>query len=295
MTCMNLSSLPEECISHILSLISPTDVIRSSAVSKQLLSASESDTIWVKFLPFDIDLIISESSTTLDQQQLTSKKKLFLHLCRYPLLFNNNTLSFSLDIQSGKKCYMLSASTLVIPRGDTPDCWVWKSDPKSRFPKVIELQWIDITGKIHTKMLSPNTTYGVYFVFKLGIKYPATFEHTSVKLSVLELDEGLPRNDQHHLLRRKTVHKEFYLKTPVESEIFKFTEQFRRHVEAVQLPTERCDGWMEIELERYNVGSGGDGGGDNGSMVLEICMRDVDGLNWKAGLLVQGIELRPLD
>ncbi|KAL7177420.1 hypothetical protein ACSBR2_030727 [Camellia fascicularis] len=57
------SSLPEGCISAILSFTSPLDVCRSSTLSWGFKLASDSDTVWEKFLPSDYREIISRSAS----------------------------------------------------------------------------------------------------------------------------------------------------------------------------------------------------------------------------------------
>ncbi|XP_010694669.2 putative F-box protein PP2-B12 isoform X2 [Beta vulgaris subsp. vulgaris] len=277
-----LTDLPDECNAHILSLTSVSDVLRSSAVSKQLLSVCESDTVWEKLLPSDLDDILVQSSTPNLVQQFILKKNLFLHLCRFPVLLKTDTQSFSLNKQSGKKCYMIGARDLTIAWGDTPQYWSWKVVPESRFPETAVLQdvcWLDISGKFHVKFLSPNTTYGAYFVFKMDVNNHRGFDNTPMNVFISETDE--------HGLSRQcdiVVFKRFYLKAPTVR---------RRSRKPKELPTEREDGWMEVEMGRYHH-IGVDEGAHEGMAVL-MTLRQIDELHWKSGLVVQGIELRPLD
>ncbi|XP_040957690.1 putative F-box protein PP2-B12 isoform X3 [Gossypium hirsutum] len=84
--------LPEECISYILSLTSPTDVCRSKLVSPVFRSAADSDTIWGKFLPSDCYDIISNASSSSSSKLLTSsmsKAQLYFHLCKNPIIIDN--------------------------------------------------------------------------------------------------------------------------------------------------------------------------------------------------------------
>ena len=99
MSSVDFLELPEDCLSHILSLTSPIDVLRSSAVSKHFLRVSESDAVWEKFLPSDCYDIISRSSNPF--QLPSSKKDLFLHLVRSPILLNNNTQVFNFALLIG--------------------------------------------------------------------------------------------------------------------------------------------------------------------------------------------------
>lgn len=279
MSCVNILELPEECLSHILSLTSPVDVFRSQLVSKQFYLASGSNTVWEKFLPSACaDEIISRSSVSSILHQLTSKKDLFTHFCR-SILLNNNTQSFGLDKWTGKNCYMLGARALMITWGGTPQYWSWSAVPESRFPEAAVLEnvcWLDIKGKMHTKVLSPKTTYGAYFVFKMDVDNHQGFEYTPVNVSISEVtEEGLPTQDY------TVVVKKFYLKEPSVRRLSRRPEE---------LPVTRGDGWMEIEMGRYQVGADADQG-----VVLEMSLRQVEDLNWKRGLIVHGIELRPLD
>ncbi|KAA8548445.1 hypothetical protein F0562_000129 [Nyssa sinensis] len=132
----NFSLLPEGCTSHILSLTSPGDVCRSSAISHGFKSAAESDTIWERFLPSDYQQIISRSVSPV---VTTTKKDLYFRLSNSPILLDGGKLSFSLEKETGKKCYMLPARELIISWGDTPYYWKWTSHLDSRFSEVAEL------------------------------------------------------------------------------------------------------------------------------------------------------------
>ncbi|KAL8245969.1 hypothetical protein R6Q59_007185 [Mikania micrantha] len=51
-------------------------------------------------------------------------------------------------------------------------------------------------------------------------------------------------------------------------------------------PKRRQDGWLEIELGEFYNEKGQEG-------ELDMSMMEVKGGNWKAGLIIQGIEIRP--
>ncbi|KAK6911243.1 Phloem protein 2-like [Dillenia turbinata] len=165
--------------------------------------------------------------------------------------------SFWLEKQTGKKCYMIAPRDLLIVWSDTPTYWNWISLPESRFSEVAELLsvcWLEIRGHIKTSMLSPNTVYAAYLVYKLAAM-PYGLDHYPAEL----------RAD--YWMRLETF-------AAREGET---QESYRR---------ERLDGWMEVELgEIYNE-TGEDG-------ELEMRVMEVKGGNWKGGLLVQGIEIRP--
>ncbi|PPD95311.1 hypothetical protein GOBAR_DD07647 [Gossypium barbadense] len=196
--------LPEECISYILSLTSPTDVCRSKLVSPVFRSAADSDTIWGNFLPSDCYDIISNASSSSSSKLLTSsmsKTQLYFHLCKNPIIIDNGTMKISMLTNlillyrvlaaTGKKCYMLGARRLSIAWANTPRYWRWKRVPESRFSEVAELKevwWLDVKGTIETKILSPNTTYVAYLVYKFSSSRYG-FEKKPVDLHV-ELGES---------------------------------------------------------------------------------------------------------
>ncbi|KAL9239595.1 hypothetical protein vseg_013904 [Gypsophila vaccaria] len=286
----NIIDLPEECIEHILSLTSPKDVLLSTAlVSKQFLSVSSSDAVWAKLLPPDWEGIISRASTVIPRDQIGFKKDLFIYLCRFPILLENNTTSFALDKWSGKTCYMLGARALSIIWGSSPEYWSWESIPGSRFPECAVLEnvcWLDIRGKIHATLLSPSTEYAVYFVFKFKVDSVGGFERTPVKVSISELSEdGLPMNSQH-----TPEIKQFFLKAQRSRPAPRVQRRGSGSSPTRELPVARSDEWMEIEMGRYRVGDKVDGQ----SAVLEMALKEVEILHWKRGLIVHGIELRPV-
>ncbi|KAK9993799.1 hypothetical protein SO802_023502 [Lithocarpus litseifolius] len=268
---VDISVLPEGCISNIVSLTCPKDACRACAVSPIFRAAAESNAVWERFLPSDYQAIIARSSSS-DSLNLCSKKQIYLSLSDNPILIDDNKKSFFLDKLSGKKCYLLAARDLSIVWGSTPMYWSWVSLPESRFPEVAELLdvwWFEICGKMSTSMLSPKTNYAAYLVFKLR-SGACGFDDPSFKASVgtigggevyeqsVCLDLGEPSLDDQILL----------LEQP-----------------HISCPKRRKDGWLEIELgEFFN-----EGGQDD---ELQIRLMEVEGV-WKSGLIVEGIEFKP--
>lgn len=264
------SRLPEGCISEILSLTSPIDSIRSSAVSKGFKSAADSDTIWERFLPHDILDIISTSDSP-EVYSNYSKKDLYFALCDSPLLLDGGKMSFSIDKRSGKKCYIVSAREFIISWGDTEWYWKWTSHPDSRFSEVANLLavcWLDIRGRIETQKLSPGTNYGAYLLFKLAKNFYGLQSASAVMRLVNHESDGEAED------RATTIH--------FESGDFKY-----RLGELVgKLPRSRTDGWMEIELGDFYNDQGDDG-------EVEARLIEIVSLHGKSGLIVEGIEFRP--
>ncbi|KAE9450393.1 hypothetical protein C3L33_17706, partial [Rhododendron williamsianum] len=209
------------------------------------------------------------------------------HLCRCSVLSLlspffvcevKDCLSFALDRESRKKCYTLPARELKIAWKDHPRYWKWISLPDSRFPEVAKfllVSWLDIWGRINTAMLSANTTYAAYLIFKIadhnGLKSLPVI--SSVRF-VKELEDGYPDD----------LSSTVYLTLGTVRSLSR--EQNGR------LPQMRRDGWMEIELGEFYNDEGDEG-------EVEMRLREVRGskigLIVKGRLIVEGIEVRPKD
>ncbi|TYI85909.1 hypothetical protein E1A91_D04G029600v1 [Gossypium mustelinum] len=221
------------------------------------------DTLNLNALPQDcIATIISftsprDASLIPSSLSFSSKKELYLSLCENPVLIEGGRKSFWLEKVSGKKCYILSPKDLYIEWVNTPTYWRWVSIPEARFEEVSELLsvcWFEIRGKISISRLSPMTLYKAYLVFKVHDVYG--FDYYPVNLSVgLVGTNGSMRTaylDPEHVLTEQQS-------TPVEDEMF---------------PKARVDGGCVCDGE------------------LEMTAIEIDGGNWKGGLIFQGIEIR---
>lgn len=169
---------------------------------------------------------------------------------------------------------MLSARELSIAWGSDPLSWCWKPFYlTSRFEEVAELvmtSWLDIHGKISTRMLSPNTRYGAYLVIELS-KRAYGLDSFPSEVSV---EVGSYKSLGHtYLCQRRGMEAE-------ESDVggIMGLERFLH---------ERKDGWEEIELGEFNNGDGSD------EKEVNMRLREVKGLRLKAGIVVEGIEIRP--
>ncbi|KAG8501757.1 hypothetical protein CXB51_004697 [Gossypium anomalum] len=262
---LDLGALPPDCSTLIISLTSPRDACRLSLVSTAFKLATESDAVWECFLPSQYQALIPSSLS------FSSKKQLYLRLCENPLRIEAGRKSFWLERESGKTCYMLSPRDLtIIWSVDTPRYWRWVSNsiPDARlfsppchaggFDEVAELLrvcWFEIRGRISISMLSPMTHYKAYLVYKE--RKISGFEFYPAKLSVGVVGtEGSKRAA--------------YLE-PKET-----------------FPKARVDGWLEVEMgEFFNEGCVDDG-------ELEMSALEIEGGNWKSGLILQGIEIRAI-
>ncbi|RDX76920.1 F-box protein PP2-B10, partial [Mucuna pruriens] len=262
---MESRDLPEGCIAQILSYsTTPVDAFRFSLVSKLFRSASESDTVWDHFIPSDLSSIISPSSFP----SSISKKALYFTLSDHPILIDQGKKSFQLDKRTGNKCYMLSARDLHIIWGDTSQYWEWTKQAESRFEEVARLYavcWFDIGGRINTRVLSPNTQYAAFLVFKMIDA--SGFHHDPVVLSV-------------GFLGGNSSSKYVCLDPNLEDD--ELDDRFR----GLQRPNIRHDGWLEIEMgEFFNSGLEED--------EVQMKVAETTSNMWKHGFFLEGIEVRP--
>ncbi|XP_044486306.1 F-box protein At2g02240-like [Mangifera indica] len=223
--------LPEEYISDAIFYTCARDACKFAVVSTVFKSAADSDAVWEKFLPSDYQEIISGSATPSMLTAQLSRKDPYLHRCHNPIIINNGTM--------------------------------WSSLQESRLGGVAELNfvlWLDVKGKIKTKILPPKTTYGAYLLFKLA-ESTSGFRTRPVKLGVYldGIDNG----------KSRIVHLDPPRNKPT-------------------LSHNREDGWMEIEMREFFNGNGDD-------RMLICSVFDFKGLNSKRVLIVDGIELRPKD
>lgn len=153
-----IGRLPEECVSHVLSLTSPRDACRSAAVSVAFRRAAGSDIVWSRFLPSDYGGILSRA---VDPVAYASLKELYFVFCGSILIdggrkvilgdclvylqigtgtfcyccycFYEILQVFGLERERGAKWYTICARDLGIAWGDDPRYWKWVSRPDSRF------------------------------------------------------------------------------------------------------------------------------------------------------------------
>ncbi|XP_078148313.1 F-box protein PP2-B11-like [Carex rostrata] len=286
-------NLPEECVAIMVSLTSPRDACRLSAVSSTFRSAAESDIVWARFLPSDY---LSLLSRAVHPVRYTSKRELFFLLSGRHILIDRGKMSFGLEKSSGARCYMLSARTLSIVWGDTPQYWRWISLPDSRFSEVAELidvYWLEIRGKIQRKLLSGKTKYAAYLIYKVNKNGSRSFSFQPQETSVI-VGEHISSHtvsiaDRDETCRNTIMFRNFLrwrgvLTLPyVEDED---NDNYDDERDITKLPCLRDDGWMEVELGEFYNNEGEDG-------EVEMSFMETKGRHYKRGLFVQGIEIRP--
>ncbi|XP_041017185.1 F-box protein PP2-B15-like [Juglans microcarpa x Juglans regia] len=278
---ITLDQLPEDCFAQIMSLTSPQDVCRSVLVSSPIRFVADSDTVWEKFLPPNYEEILSRLVSPF---VYSSKKELFARLSN-PQLIDGGRKIFSIEKSTGKKCYMLSARELSIKWASHPLYWSWKPQfPQSRFAEVAELRtisWLEILGLLNTKLLSPRTLYGTYLILHFANR--AYGLDTLPSEVSLEVGNVVKSQGTVYLSRCDS-------KKQSNSERLCCVRSCRRSKfcsAEKQVPVERKDGWMEIELGQFYNDQQGD-------EEVRMCLKEVKGEHLKGGLIVEGIELRPI-
>ncbi|KAF8110360.1 hypothetical protein N665_0085s0085 [Sinapis alba] len=268
--------LPEACIANILSFTTPADTFSSASVSLVFQLAGDSDFVWEKFLPSGYSHVISRFT----HPNLSSKKELYRCLCESVLIDNGRKI-FKIDKLSGKITYVLSARDLSITWSDQRHYWSWSHRSDSRFSEAVQLimtDWLEITGKIKTGALSPNTSYGAYLVMKVTERaygldlVPA---ETWVKVGN---DEKKTNTSYLSCLddKKQLMERLFY--------------GHREQRMATKELRVRGDGWMEIELGEFETGGKGD---ENDDKEVVMSLTEVKGYQLKGGIVIDGIEVRP--
>lgn len=153
--------------------------------------------------------------------------------------------------------------------------------------ELLDVCWFEVRGKININMLSTGTNYAAYLVFTCKSRTYG-FEHQPaeafVSISGHESEKRIVCLDPEGAERQR------YQIVPRRIGLFYHRLRQRRQdmsmEQNTEYPKQRKDGWMEVELGEYFVEGGQDGD-------LEVSLMEVKGGNWKRGLTIQGIEIRP--
>ncbi|KAM0875383.1 hypothetical protein ACQ4PT_036788 [Festuca glaucescens] len=285
--------LPEACVAHVLALTSPRDACRAAAVSPCFRDAAGSDTVWARFLPPDYPAILQlhqapaprlllsrpgtkEASVPVASSPPATKKEAYLGLTDVAVLADDGGMAVWLARGSGAKCVALSARRLSLPWEDGEFSWRWMPHHLSRFADVVQLvscTCLDIYGQLPTAALTPATAYAAYLVFDTadghrGLSFPD--QETTVSV-------GGRAASRHAVCLR-----------PDDDEARRFIGADGANSGGVRGPTLRRDGWWEVEMGRLRTG---DEAVDGEEVAVSF---EVLGWHPKRGLVVEGVEFRPL-
>ncbi|CAN6279642.1 unnamed protein product [Urochloa humidicola] len=282
-----IARLPEDLLAASIACTAPRDACRAAAVSPAFRAAADSDAVWSSFVPRDLPPLADGELSPAPP----TKKALFMRLSDSPVPLADGLMSMWLDRETGAKCYMLSARALCIVWGDTPEYWQWIPITDSRFSEGAELRdvcWLEIRGKIHCKMLSQNSTYAVYMVFKIldesyGLDYPPQEAAVVIRESKLTRQVCLQGHESEGENEEEVPQN--YRPLMVPAMRGRLRRRNRRLPHGVTVPKKRADGWLEMEMGEFTNEEGEDG-------EVSISLMETRGGNWKKGLIVQGIEIR---
>ncbi|KAL7085893.1 hypothetical protein ACP275_14G305800 [Erythranthe tilingii] len=163
--------------------------------------------------------------------------------------------------------FWIPARDLSIWMSVDPECWDWIQPDSSNPEEVAELVrvvWLDISGKVDGKSLRLKTSYSAYLLYK-----------------VQDLSEELQTSTA-----AVRFTKEVYDEISDEGyTVFLDTKSSLQ--ENGRFPHLRSDGWMEIKLGEFfnNLG-------DDGEVEMKLFNKK-DNFNYKSGLTVRGIDIRP--
>nr|GMD32045.1 F-box protein PP2-B10-like [Ipomoea batatas] len=300
----DIYNLPEDCIATALSLTTPKDACRLMLVASNFRSAAQFDAVWERFLPLDYRDLISRAAHSGDLLAFASKKDLYFYLCDHHIIIDDGTKSFSLEKESGKKCYMLAAKSLQIVWGNDTRYWKWISLAESRFSEAVELLdvcWFEIWGKINTKMLSPGTNYAAYLVFtaRPGITgFESQPLEASIRIGEQEATTRTVYLDPKGVVSWPRHSLGFHHNEPQWARrmgLFRSRTLQNANAAAAapenngdEQPKKREDKWMEVELGEVFIRDGG-----KEEDCIDISLKEVKGGHWKSGIIVLGIEFRP--
>ncbi|KAM0068517.1 putative protein kinase RLK-Pelle-CrRLK1L-1 family [Helianthus debilis subsp. tardiflorus] len=225
--------------------------------TKDMQLTSNSRISWEKKMPADYTDLIKWSTYSI---QWTTKNELY-SILRKGFLIDNGE----------KKRFMIPATEFL-----QKEKWIWKSLPESRFEQVAESHDMDefrVAFEIKSKLLSPQTTYSCHLIYK------PPENHSLIEGPIALFNQSL------HFPRS------IYFIVPHIAIIGYQTSRGELNPchKIKGHPKVRKDGWMEVELWEDTTDTIGTIGAE-----FTLNGMDIDGEYNFAGLVIQGIELRPL-
>lgn len=153
-----------------------------------------------------------------------------------------------------------------------------------RFSEVAVLRtsnWLEIEGKIKTKMLSQNTMYGAYLIMKISDRaYGLDSEAAEISIEI----GGRQASKGKAYLGSKQKSDSSVLVDGMEMMVT--SKLIDKGGENEQIPCEKEDGWVEIELGKFFNGVCDDD-------EVKMSLKEVKGYQLKGGIIVEGMEVRP--
>ncbi|KAK1417783.1 hypothetical protein QVD17_26917 [Tagetes erecta] len=231
---------------------------------------SDSDANWEEKLPVDYEDMLKWSKNSM---QWTTKKEAY-SIMRKGFLINDGQEWLSLD-KNGKKCYMLSARVAGSSGVSRSVESVMLPVPESRFGEAIECHsWeLSIDGYIKLQLVSSQTTYASYLIYKLP-KDQSEFEAPIlVKYKVYDSCYIYLVNPQTPIIRPNADQN---------------THNPLNMPKIKGVPQQRNDGWMEVQIWEFRSARTAE------TILLHLYLKSCATKKFK-GLIVEGVEFRPTD
>ncbi|KAJ9537980.1 hypothetical protein OSB04_030713 [Centaurea solstitialis] len=230
-----------------------------------MLPISDSIIDWEQKLPNDYEEIMNWPKCCL---KWTTRKQLYSLLCEGFLIFNTGEWFFI--AKNGKKCHMLSARATL-----QNEWWGWGSLAESRFGEVASnpFRKFSISSTIRPQLLSPQTTYASYLVYKLPEN------HSSFQAPGKVMNKDFPSRFWYIYLLCPQIP---VIRPNVDQNIHNpFSRPKRKGI-----PHLRNDGWMEVQIWEFQTYT-------TTEMFPEHLELTISFSNPIHGFIMQGIEFRP--
>ncbi|KAK9075450.1 hypothetical protein SSX86_003773 [Deinandra increscens subsp. villosa] len=256
------------------------DIMKWSTISVQWTTKKEAYSIICK------GLLINDGQTfgdTLDHPAKIFLKPATKHddtspirLKRQPDRLTCHSSWLSLD-QNGKKSHMLSTRAVRISSMyDDEESGYILSSPESRFGEVVHwVSWtLNIYTEIQSQLLSSETTYASYLVYKIQ-------KHQSIFEAPLEVKIDLFSDNRWYV----------YLVSPqtpvIRPKVDQNTHNPVNRPRIKGIPQRRNDGWMEVQIWEFQTAV------TTEMIPMHIKLRASGGKDL-SGLIIEGFEFRPI-
>jgi len=257
----DMESLPSDLRQKIISFTSPLEALHI-AMFPDLRQDAYSNIVWDSFLrsfkesneervDLDHQLAIISAATP----SMTVREK--FGLLFEPKFVADQFMTVWLDKETGAKCYMLVARTLLVAN---QSYWRWIPCDRLRPPLVAaellpRTNQLEISSTMASTLLSQGSTYAAYMVFKFKVESTLI---DRVQESVVSIGEYRDTN------------------------LICFGAVCGNNFEQ---PRKRRDGWMEIKLGEFSTEDG-----DDSQLHIQVILNT--GNQLLKGLIMLGIEIR---
>ncbi|KAL8238961.1 hypothetical protein R6Q59_015528 [Mikania micrantha] len=231
-------------------------------------SISDSDAYWEEKLPTDYEDIMKWST---DIMQWTTKKEAY-SIIHKGFLIDDGEKWFFLN-KNGKKCHMLSVA--YIESSNKHHLHLY--GPRFKRAIFLYLSRLAIDCKIQSHLLSPQTTYKTYLVYKYLRENQSKFEDP------VEVSETFGSHDNNWYM---------YLASPTTPVIRPKANQNTHNPvhrpQIIGIQQQRNDGWMEVQIWEFQTVATVE------IIRMSLQLTSSHGNRVKRGLVIQGFEFRPI-